>query len=459
MGALDREYDVLVAGAGPAGSAAAVAAARRGKRVVLVERDGFPGGTPASARVTPMQAFGAPAGRVIGGFGQELVERLVAVGGSLGHLPDPLGFCNTVTPVDAASLRAALLGMFEEAGLTFVGGAVVAGVEFDGEGVLGGAVLRGEAGEEARVRARAFVDATGDGVLACAAGAPAEVDENCQPMSLIFRVGGVDAGKIVAYQRERPEEFALSPDPAVLDGGYVGVSGFFTAVKRARESGRLDIPRDRLLFFGGVRGGEVVVNTTRVQGYSGLVAEEVEAAMREGRRQVDEVFRLLRDDIPGFEGSALLEVAPRIGVRETRRIVGRFRLEEKHLLETVDFPDVIAKGAFPVDIHSAKSDGIESVPIPGKGHYDIPLGCLLAAEVRNLVVVGRCMSASHRAFSSTRVQPTSMAVGQAGGVAAALIADGPDGDVADRIGDVQDALAGQGAILFDDQIVREGKNW
>lgn len=448
-------YDVIVAGAGPAGAAAAVSAARCGARVAVVERDHFPGGTPASAMVTPMQAFGSPAGRIIGGFGQELVVRLVRAGGSLGHLVDPVGFCNTVTPVDAGALRVELFRMFSEAGVEFIGGTRVEGVETGAGGVITGVAVRGEMGESGVLRAGAFVDATGNGDLAAAAGAPFEVDENCQPMTLIFKVGGVDTARIIAFQKERPEEFVMHPDPAVLGSGYVGVSGFFSAVARAREAGRLNVPRDRLLLFGGVNRGEIVVNTTRVQGYSGLSAPDVAAATRLGYLQAAEVFRFLREDIPGFENAALLEMAPRIGVRETRRIAGRFRIEEKHLLETASFPDVVAKGSFPVDIHLADSAGIESAAIPGKGHYDIPLGCLLPERISNLLVAGRCMSASHRAFASTRVQPTSMALGQAAGVAASLAAREPGGDIAESITKIQDILIQQGAILSDDAIVRD----
>ncbi|MEW5947603.1 MAG: FAD-dependent oxidoreductase [bacterium] len=445
-------YDVVVVGAGVSGVAAAVGAALRGVKVLLVDREYCPGGTAVYSLVSPMQTFHSPAGRVIGGVAQELVTELSRRGGSPGHVPDPIGFVQTVTPVDPEALKAVMLDVLERSGVDFSGGTRFEGVRFAREGVLGAVVLKGEGGEEWEVGADAFVDATGNGDLTHASGVSMETDPDCQPMTLIFRVGGVDAGAIIAFQKAHPEEFVLNPDPSVLDRGYVGVSGFFTKVAKARESGRLTVPRDRLLFFGGVRADEVVVNTTRVQGFSGLRTEDLSAAMREGMRQARELFGFMKEEIPGFANAFILQAAPRIGVRETRRLIGRYRLVEDDLTGAKTFPDVVAKGAYPMDIHSAATDGIETLALGGGGHYDVPLRCLLNGAVNNLVTVGKCISVTHRGFSSTRVMPTCMAAGQAGGVAASFLAGAPETDLEERASAVQDALIAQGAILFDNQV-------
>ncbi|MEW6202488.1 MAG: FAD-dependent oxidoreductase [bacterium] len=446
-------YDILIAGAGISGTAAAVAAARCGKSVLLVERDYYPGGTAASALVSPMQTFHSPAGRVIGGFAQELVDALVIAGGSLGHLPDPIGFVTTVTPVDAEILKIVLTDFLEKAGVKLILGARLRDVKLAPDGNIACAVLESEDGERREVSARVFIDATGNGDLTYASGVPMETDGDAQPMSLIFRVGHVDAAEIVRYQKAHPEEFYMPPDISVLDRGYIGVSGFFTKVQKARRSGRLKVSRDRLLFFGGVRANEVVINTTRVQGFNALRVEELSAAMLEGISQVHELFEFMRSDIPGFKDAVLLQIAPRIGVRETRRLIGRYRLEEKDLTEGSAFPDVIAKGAFPLDIHSAHTDTIEAVPLGRRGFYDLPLRCLLNDEVNNLITVGKCISVSHRGFSSTRVMPTCLAVGQAGGAAAAILSDAPSSNLEDKTEQLQNILLSQDAIIFDDQIL------
>ena len=193
-------YDILIAGAGVSGSAAAVAAARCGKSVLLVERDYYPGGTATSALVNPMQTFHSPSGRVIGGFAQELVEALVAAGGSLGHLPDPLGFVTTVTPVDAEILKIVLTDFLKREGVNLIMGVRLIAVKFAGDGIIGSVVLQGEGGEEWEVGARVFIDATGNGDLTYAAGVPMEIDKDSQPMTLIFRVGNVDAAEIINFQ-------------------------------------------------------------------------------------------------------------------------------------------------------------------------------------------------------------------------------------------------------------------
>ena len=446
-----KDCDVFILGGGLAGAAAAAGAARCGARVVLAERGLILGGTATGALVTPMQTFHSPVGRVIGGFAQEMIEALKATGATPGHLYDPIGFSPSVTPADPDALAEFLSRFLKNERVEVLTGAGFKDVDVK-DGVIESVTLEG-GGVTLHVRADFFVDASGDAVLAHAAGAAVEIDANCQPMTLIFIMDRVDGAEIVEYQKKHPEEFYMPEDVSVLDRGYIGVSGFFGHVRRAREAGRLSVPRDRLLFFGTTRPGEVAVNTTRVSGFRGIIEEEVEEAKRIALGQVKELARFVNEEIPGFANARVVRTAERIGVRETRRLIGRYVMNEKDVIETAHFDDAIAKGAYPMDMHLPDS-GLKSEHVGGKGFYDIPLRSLLSNEIANLVLAGKHISVTHEGFCSTRVMPTCMATGQAAGAAAALAARARK-DPEEIYGEIQEALRKQGAVVFDGDVVRD----
>lgn len=447
-------YDVVVVGGGMTGVSAAVCAARCGRRVALVERSGVLGGMATLALVNPLQTFHAPGGQVIRGFGQEVVDALMARGACPGHIPDPIGFANTLTPVDPDVLEIVLKEKCAEAGVDLLFGHTFRGAMIGPDNVVRGVDVEGPGGA-LRLDAAAFVDASGNGDLTLAAGAPMEIDPDHQPMTLIFVMRGVRPHDIIAFQKQNPKEFYMHPDPAVLDRGFVAVSGFFTAVAEARASGELTVPRDRLLFFNNTRPDEVVVNTTRITGLTGLEPEDMEKARQIGIAQARELAAFMMRHIPGFDNAHIKQIAREAGVRETRRLLGRYVLRENELIESANFDDVIAKGAYPMDIHQQTGEGIKTLRLEGKKYYDIPLRSLLSNEISNLITAGKCMSVTHNGFSSTRVMPTCLAVGQAAGAAAAFVARDPAEDVMNRIRDIQKVLIGQNAILYDDQVVEK----
>lgn len=446
-----KEADVFILGGGLSGVAAAVGAARAGAKVFLAERAYILGGTSTLSLVTPMQTFHAGGRRVIGGAAQEMIERLARRGATPGHLPDPVGFASSVTPVDPDALKIFLSEWLTSEGVHVALGHSLRELRMSG-GSITSAVIEDQQGGAAEVKAGCFVDASGNGDMSLMAGCDMEIDDNCQPMTLIFIMDRVETGDIIEYQKAHPGEFYMNEDPAALERGYVGVSGFFPQVEKARADGRLDIMRDRLLFFGTARSGEIAVNTTRVTGWNALYGEELSRAMMEGQRQVGQVAAFMKEEIPGFRQARLARVADWIGVRETRRLAGRYVMNEKDVLACRHFDDVVAKGAYPMDIHLGDSDGLESRLIEGKGYYDIPLRSLLNGRAENLVTVGKCISVTHEGFSSTRVMPTCMAVGQAGGVAAALHARS-GADFEDLSGRIQDTLRAQRAIVFDEDTI------
>ncbi|HEX5078025.1 MAG TPA: FAD-dependent oxidoreductase, partial [Geminicoccaceae bacterium] len=209
----------------------------------------------------------------------------------------------------------------------------------------------------------------------------------------------------------------------------------------------LDLPREDILFFGTPHPREVSVNSTRVTGVLGTDVFDWSYAEWQSRRQLRQIVRFLRQRVPGFEHAYLVQSGVHVGVRESRRILGDYRLTAEDVLSARRFDDVIARGAYPVDIHNPKGSGTVLKRLPEGAAYDIPLRCLLPAGIDNLVVAGRCLSGSHEAHSSYRVMPIAMATGQAAGVCAALATrrHAPPRAVPAR--EVQAELVRQGADL------------
>jgi hypothetical protein len=176
------------------------------------------------------------------------------------------------------------------------------------------------------------------------------------------------------------------------------------------------------LFFGTPHPREVSVNSTRVTHVLGIDVWDLTYAERESRRQMRQISAFLRRYVPGFEDAYLAQSGVNIGVRETRRIVGEYRLTADDLLSARKFEDVIARGSYPLDIHNPEGMGTLLKRLPAGEAYDIPLRCLIPQGVERLLVAGRCISGSHEAHSSYRVMPISMATGQAARVCAALAA-------------------------------------
>lgn len=464
----DLKYDVVVVGGGVSGLASAVASKRSGSSVLIVERTNTIGGSPIQALVNPFQTFHSPRGRVIGGFAQELVERLQSKGGSPGHIPDPIGFVETITPVDSEMLKLELSSILEEAKIEIL-------LEFQPTSLIFhpkssvqspkpkyqrakpksqkriSAIKIQQGSKTYTIRARVFIDATGNADLSKLAGERVEIDPNPQPMSLLFKVGGVDLSQVKGYILENRDEFVTSSKEGVLEGDYVAVSGFFSLVKRGVESGEWTIPRDRLLFFQTTYPDEILVNTSRIFG-NPLDPREAASILFEGRRQVDLIWRFMKRYLPGFGSSRITQIAERVGVRETRRIIGRYLLNEGEIQGSAAFSDVIAKGAYPIDVHLPYSDKLYTMPISSKGFYDIPLRSLLSKGLNNLITVGKCISVTHLGFSSTRVIPTAMAIGQAGGTAASILASTSPRDPEEIVPELQARLLEAGAILNDSQI-------
>jgi hypothetical protein len=426
-----KGFDVAVIGGGPAGTVAAIAAAREGARVVLVERHGFLGGTLTAAMVAPIMGFHAGGRQVVAGIPGEIVDRLVAIGASPGHVPDPIDFCDTVTPFDYEGLKRVLLETAVAAGVDLWLHTVFLDARAD-QGVVRAARVWQKDGEK-EIRAPIFVDASGDGDLSVAAGAQVEIgrseDQRPQPMTLMFRLGGVDWDAVMDYVEQHPDEIQHGQGiHGRIDVGWLrslpcrGFAGFGGIIRQARDRGEWTIPRDRLLVFEGVRPGEAIINTTRVVNRLGIRGDDLAAAEIEGRQQAYAVAEFLRDRVAGFARAYLLETPAQIGVRETRRIVGDYVLTAEDVLGARKFDDAIACGGYPIDIHDPVSDRLTTKRVQPGEYYTIPYRCLLPRGGENWLVAGRCISATHEAFAAFRISAIVMAIAQAAGTAAAMAA-------------------------------------
>jgi hypothetical protein len=393
-----------------------------GARVLLVERHGFPGGMNTAALVSPIMTFHAGKEQIIRGIAQELIDRLAELGGTMGHIPDPLGVASTITPVDTELLKLVYQRLLGEAGVECLFHGFISGLTLEGNRIRSlDCVYKG--GRE-EIAAPYFIDATGDGDLAALGGLDfwegREADGLSQPMTLILKVGGVDLPRLKKAMAARPGEFVLDPKAGPVEElPYLAVSGFFGEVERARKAGDFSLPRDRALLFQGLRPGELIVNMTRVTELRGTRGRELSAAEEEGRRQALETLRFLKKYIPGCGESVLLALGAQIGVRESRRIKGAYTVSAEDVIRGRSFPDSVARGGFPIDIHDPAGKGLGWSPRERIPSYDIPYRALVC-PLENLILTGRCISASHEALASIRITATALALGQASGAAAAL---------------------------------------
>ncbi len=451
-----RSPDVVVIGGGPAGSIAAIAAARAGARVLLVERYGFLGGSLTAAMVAPMMGFHAGSLQVVRGIPQEMVSRLQGLGLSPGHVPDPIDFCDTVTPFDYEGLKRVLLEMAVEAGVELWLHSMFVGADVERGRVTEVRIWQKDG--ITAVRAPVYLDASGDADLAAAVGVRFELgrqpDGLPQPMTLMFRIGGVNWDAIMTYLAEHQSEVQHGQGAhGPIDVDWLrrlpmrGFAGFRELVGQARDRGEWTIPRDRLLVFEGVRPGEAVVNTTRVVGRLGTRGADLAQAEIEGRRQAYEVMAFLGRRVPGFSDAYVIETPAQIGVRETRRIIGDYVLRQEDILGAVKFPDAIACGGYPIDIHDPLSPRLVTKRLPAGEYYTIPYRCLLPEGVENMLVAGRCISATHEAFAAFRVSAIVMAIGQAAGTAAMKAAGGGISPREVDVDDLQARLRAEGAFL------------
>jgi len=383
------DVDVLVVGAGPAGIAAAVHAARLGASALLIEQSNALGGVATSGLMSHWT------GNTTGGFYDEILRR--SQDGPARHVINP------------EKLKTALLDMAHEAGVRLRLYTLACDVILDGD-FLRGVITESKSGREA-ILGRVIVDASGDGDIAARAGAPyqkgRQSDGKMQPLTLMFKVGGVDFNRAVL--------------PGAFEETFPVPAGDLQTLARQH----LPFPAGHVLLYRSTLPGIVTCNMTNAIDLDGTQADDLTRAEIICRSQMEPILHFLQEFVPGFEHCYVISSAAHIGVRETRHFVGEYTLTEEDILQARVFEDwVVTRAHFNFDVHNLNGAGLDPAGVqqdfPQPRGYTIPYRCFVPQKVEQLLLAGRNISGTHKAHSNFRVMPICANMGQAAGIAAAL---------------------------------------
>jgi hypothetical protein len=436
------EYEVVVLGGGPAGIAASVAAARAGRRTLLIERYGFLGGMGTAAGVTNFCGLHANVHggmhRVVQGVASELLARIDRLGGL--NAPHLILGKILAQAYDTAAYKIAADDLLAAHKVDILFHALGAGVVMHDDRRIHALMVETRAGRQA-VTAGIFIDCSGDGDLAAWAGAPFELGDNAGSMlfpSMMFRLNGIDPDKAGDAWRTIPAR-----------------------MEQAEAAGTHKFPRKAAIVRPQRSGIEWRVNFTQLaradgKAVNGLEPDELTRGEIDGRRQAVEAFEFLRT-VPGFEKSYIVDLPPQLGIRETRRVIGGHMLSGEDVLGCASFDDSIGVNGWPMEQHVAGDVIFKFPPIPeSRGFNELPYRMLVPEGLDNLLVAGRCASMTHEGQSAARVSGGCFVMGEAAGTAAALALGGNTIPRDIGIEKLQQQLQQQGAFIGRGQDVPEG---
>jgi hypothetical protein len=421
------DADIVVVGGGPAGVAAARAAAEQGAKVLLVERYGFLGGNLTAALVGTIGGLFVKEGEdivyVVGGLAKECAETLKERGQAFGPVPWEQ---TAVLPHVPFGLKKLYDEWVEEGeALEPALHTCLVGCDIKG-GRINGVHLHDRAGHRSTV-ARVYIDASGDGELAYLSDVTMEGDPVQFP-SMNFYMHNVNIAE------------ALTAGLATLQD----------LIREAIEKGEFELPRSGGAVIPTMRPGEVIVAMGRISigGRPVNCADPGQLAQAEieGRKQAGLLADFLKARMPGFSEAYMADTPCQVGVRATRRLVGRYVLTRDDVLGATDFPDGICRSAWPVELHAEGRGTVLEFPPPGES-YAIPYRSLLPLEMENLLVIGRCLSATFEGQASARVSGTCMAMGEAAGTAAAMAVSGGVGVAEVDMAALRGRLEERGVLL------------
>lgn len=426
------ETDVLVIGAGTAGCCAALGARAHGNhRVTLVERYGFPGGTSTQMLDTFYGFFtpGDQPRKVVGGIPDTVVNQLDKAG-RIFLRPNTYG-AGTGVNYDPEYLKLVWDQLLAQAGVRVLLHAHLVDVETDGKGLITGAILWTKRGFF-KIKALRFIDASGDADLCHLAGIPYEKAGDIDPaqtLTTTFRMSNVD---LEAYEKSGGKKMLMEK------------------MEQALSEGSHPLPRKAGSAHRMLQKGCIATVAVRVADLDATDFEQLTTAEQEGRRQAYVFEAFFRDCVPGYEEAHIIGLSHQIGVRETRRVQGEYRLTRDDCLSARRFTDKVLLCGAPIEDHRQGKDGEEETVwgyVPDGNAYDVPYGTLVPKGREEIWVAGRCFSATHDAHASCRSMGQTMAMGQAVGLAAALSLETDTGAASVPVARLQTELRKLGAIL------------
>ena len=415
-------YDVIIIGGGLAGCAAAIASARNGASTLLVERYGCLGGWATVGLVNPFMSYKTSTGEVlVGGIFTELLGELQKENGLLGNCFDPEVMKNVLQEMVLESGAEMLLHTeFESA-------------SYNEDKSLN--IFLKLRSKHKTFHCNKLIDCSGDGEAAVSLGAKymaGDEKSKVQAVTLIFDMAGVDVEKALNYVKENPDEMRfpkLSSDTDIkeLSKEVYAVAGYYSLIKSARDSGEYNTPGDIIFYISRPKFGEVTFNTTHFGNINPTDSEFLTQAEIECRRQMINIQSFVNKHVPGFEKSYIIRSAHHVGVRESRRIIGEYIFSADDIINARKFDDAILKLAYWADIHHCSGKGYtkeeesDEIKEPPKGdYYEVPFRCLVPKNLPNVLVAGRCVSATQEGQGAIRIMPACIAMGEAAGTAAAF---------------------------------------
>uniref|UniRef100_Q11FZ2 Glucose-inhibited division protein A n=1 Tax=Chelativorans sp. (strain BNC1) TaxID=266779 RepID=Q11FZ2_CHESB len=428
-----ERYDVVVIGAGASGVAAAASAAQNGARTLLVDAGPSVGGEMISG-LNLLGMIACNGEWIVGGTAKTFLDRCAALGGYIGQVCDfrPLHF----VAFDPEIMKVAINAVLHDAGVELRLYSFAEEVYVE-NGRIEGIILVNKQGRTL-IRANSFIDCTGDADIAVAAGVDYEAGDPAsgafQSMTMIFRMIGVETANLLRFLERNPENFAISEAPfrslalprdeavrKIVEQGQPKVSISAKGPLLGAAIDRGEMYETSLIAIAplSVARKEVSVNSTKVSNINATDTRALSNAYVVLLDQAIACATFLKLNVPGFENAEFSGLAPRIGIRETRRIKGQEVLTGDHVISAHRHDEGIARGGHPVDVWQAGRDSHWQV-IKGGSYYDIPFGVMVPNNLDNLLVAGRCLSSTREGQSSARVMGTCMAMGQAAGTAAAM---------------------------------------
>ncbi len=459
-------FDTVVIGGGVAGSAAAISSARCGAKTLLVEADGALGGQAGIGLVTPLSSVRTPAGVSFGGLIDEILESTREL--TKKYVSD--GYMHQWQVTAPSMMRYALLKMATDAGVTLLFHSMLSEVLVEKDRIS--AVILSTKSGFVKVVAKNFIDASGDGDIIALSGdsyvtgsergifdqliaadldrnhtdleknVPYDKESQLQPSSLFFIMRGVDLERAMELNNKKITFGDLGITRERFDAwDFSGTLGFTVT------DGRVPMPQNRVLVSPGRHPDEAVINMSRVTDVNGADAFSLSRGEVDAQLQLIAIVDFLKTFIPGFEHSYLTEVSSRLGIRESRRLVGRYKLSGLEVIRGARYADTVAKGYYLIDIHDPSG---KFGAIGGEiktDHFEIPFRALCSSKYKNLLAAGRCISADHVAHSATRIQGACILTGEAAGTAAALVKDTDIGACDVSIAELRKKLSEDGVNL------------